>query len=134
MQILPIQVLNLCFFLTKRCDICGWSILRCNYNRFQYGRQQISNPYVNKSCELDSCRLHFPSRSLTSMGCPRFLGKKFFSHNLKMQKAPEIHFVNGQYLAYYVARNTHGVLSVGVAFSSNVTGPYKVNHLQITQL
>eukprot|EP01088_Endostelium_zonatum_P022395 TRINITY_DN9594_c0_g1_i1.p1 TRINITY_DN9594_c0_g1~~TRINITY_DN9594_c0_g1_i1.p1 ORF type:complete len:337 (+),score=50.85 TRINITY_DN9594_c0_g1_i1:142-1152(+) len=39
--------------------------------------------------------------------------------------APEIHFVNGKYVAYFAARNHQGVLCVGVAVSQGgPLGPY----------
>jgi len=38
--------------------------------------------------------------------------------------APEIHHVNGRFNAYFTAGNEKGVLSVGVATSDKVEGPY----------
>eukprot|EP01118_Nematostelium_gracile_P017444 TRINITY_DN744_c0_g1_i1.p1 TRINITY_DN744_c0_g1~~TRINITY_DN744_c0_g1_i1.p1 ORF type:complete len:328 (-),score=72.21 TRINITY_DN744_c0_g1_i1:130-1113(-) len=38
--------------------------------------------------------------------------------------APEIHYINGQYVVYFVARNTDGVLCIGAATAPSVTGPF----------
>ena len=39
--------------------------------------------------------------------------------------APELHFINGNWLMYYVGRSAAtGLLSVGVAMSSDIEGPY----------
>ena len=38
--------------------------------------------------------------------------------------APEIHRVGSRYVAYYTARTTGGVLSIGAASASSVLGPY----------
>lgn len=38
--------------------------------------------------------------------------------------APEIHIIEGRYVAYYAARNAAGMLSIGVAISGSITGPY----------
>lgn len=38
--------------------------------------------------------------------------------------APEIHFVDGQFVVYYAARHKDGMLCVGAAIAKNVIGPY----------
>eukprot|EP01089_Gocevia_fonbrunei_P002703 TRINITY_DN12611_c0_g1_i1.p1 TRINITY_DN12611_c0_g1~~TRINITY_DN12611_c0_g1_i1.p1 ORF type:complete len:336 (-),score=66.87 TRINITY_DN12611_c0_g1_i1:1-1008(-) len=39
--------------------------------------------------------------------------------------APEIHKIDGHFVAYFVARNKGGILCVGAASSPHVTGPFK---------
>ncbi len=38
--------------------------------------------------------------------------------------APEIHLIGGKYVAYFAARDTDGMLSVGAATSTSPTGPF----------
>ena len=38
--------------------------------------------------------------------------------------APEIHHINGVFVAYFTARNKHGLLCIGVATSSSPLGPF----------
>lgn len=38
--------------------------------------------------------------------------------------APEIHIINGKFLAYYTARDKNGKLSIGAATSNSILGPY----------
>ena len=39
--------------------------------------------------------------------------------------APELHEVNGQFVAYYTARDYNGTLSIGAATSASVLGPFE---------
>ncbi len=38
--------------------------------------------------------------------------------------APEIHVINGKFLAYYTARDQSGKLVIGAAIADNILGPY----------
>ncbi|MDX2088692.1 MAG: glycoside hydrolase family 43 protein [Kofleriaceae bacterium] len=38
--------------------------------------------------------------------------------------APEIHKIGDHYVAYYTARDTHGMLAIGAAYGPSATGPF----------
>ena len=82
----------------------------------------ISNRLIILKLYLDLVHWHLKSYVFSSKNFPIWARSKFY--------APEIHYVDGQYLVYYAAAREDDKHSVGVAVSH--TGPfgkYKVVHL-----